>query len=100
MKGSPRTIVARTALLGDRFAEVSIEDSGPGLPAGKEQEIFEPFFTTKEAGMGVGLSIARTIVENSGGKIVAANREPRGAAFRFTLPLAKPKHSRHFRTGT
>ena len=100
MKGSPRTIVARTALQDDRFAEVSIEDSGPGLPAGKEQEIFEPFFTTKEAGMGVGLSIARTIVENSGGKIVAANREPRGAVFRFTLPLSKPKHSRHFRTGT
>lgn len=100
MKGSPRTIVARTALLDDRFAEVSIEDSGPGLPPGKEREIFEPFFTTKEAGMGVGLSIARTIVENSGGKIVAANRDPRGAVFRFTLPLSKPKHSRHFRTGT
>jgi signal transduction histidine kinase len=100
MKGSPRTIVARTAVLDDRFAEVSIEDSGPGLPRGKEQEIFEPFFTTKEAGMGVGLSIARTIIENIGGKIVAANREPQGAVFRFTLPLSKPKHSHHFRTGT
>ncbi len=92
--------MARTVLLDDHFAEVSIEDSGPGIPAGKEREIFEPFFTTKDAGMGVGLAIARTIVENNGGRIVAENRQPRGAIFRFTLPLSKPRRSHHLRTGT
>lgn len=97
---SPRTIVGRTALVEDHFAEVSIEDSGPGIPAGKEQQVFEPFFTTKDAGMGVGLSIARTIVENCGGRVVAENRRPRGALFRFTLPLSKPRRSHQARTGT
>ena len=82
-----RSIVGRTSVCDRRFAEVSIEDSGPGIPTGKENQIFHPFFTTKDTGMGMGLSIARTIVESYGGKIAAANREQGGAIFRFTLPL-------------
>ncbi len=82
-----RTIVGRTSVHDNRLAEVSIEDSGPGIPTGKENQIFHPFFTTKDTGMGMGLSIARTIVESYGGKIAAANREQGGAIFRFTLPL-------------
>jgi signal transduction histidine kinase len=82
-----RRIVGRTAVLNSRFAEVSIEDSGPGIPPGKEREVFRPFFTTKESGMGMGLSIARTIVENYGGQIAAENLAQGGAVFRFTLPL-------------
>ncbi len=86
-KDGQRIIVGRTSVRDNRLAEVSIEDSGPGIPIGKENQIFRPFFTTKDTGMGMGLSIARTIVENYGGKIAAANREQGGAIFRFTLPL-------------
>jgi PAS domain S-box-containing protein len=81
-----QTIIARTSV-SDGFAEVCIEDSGPGLPIGKENSLFEPFFTTKEGGMGMGLSIARTIIESHGGQIGAENRSAGGAAFRFRLPL-------------
>lgn len=91
--GGQRTIVGRTAVRDQRFAEVSIEDSGPGIPAGKETQIFHPFFTTKDSGMGMGLSIARTIVEGYGGEITAANREQGGAIFRFTLPLLESEHA-------
>lgn len=83
-----RKITGRTAVLDDALAEVAIEDSGPGLPRDKVQEVFEPFFTTKDAGMGMGLSIARTIVETHGGRISAGNRPEGGAVFRFTMPLA------------
>jgi signal transduction histidine kinase len=98
-KSRQRTIVGRTAVLDGRFAEVSIEDSGPGIPAGREKEIFQPFFTTKESGMGMGLAIVRTIVENHGGQIGAENRAQGGAVIRFTLPLVKAQHSREFRQG-
>ena len=88
-KSRQRTIVGRTAVLDGRFAEVSIEDSGPGIPAGREKDIFQPFFTTKKSGMGMGLALVRTIVENYGGQIGAENREQGGAVIRFTLPLLK-----------
>lgn len=84
-----RRIAGRTAVLEDRWAEVVIEDSGPGIPAENLNRLFDPFFTTKEAGMGMGLSIARSILESQGGRIWAENRsgDGRGARFRFTLPL-------------
>jgi signal transduction histidine kinase len=99
-KSRQRTIVGRTAVLDGRFAEVSIEDSGPGIPAGREKEIFQPFFTTKESGMGMGLAIVRTIVENHGGQIGAENREQGGAVIRFTLPLLKAQHLGDLGKGT
>jgi len=70
------------------MARISIEDTGPGLPSALRNEIFRPFFTTKPKGMGMGLSIARTIVEAHGGTISAEDRKERGACFTFTLPLA------------
>jgi signal transduction histidine kinase len=87
--GGERTITGRTSLVDESAAEVSIEDSGPGIPAEKVDQIFEPFFTTKDAGMGMGLSIARTIVASHRGRIWAANRREGGAVLRFTIPLAK-----------
>jgi signal transduction histidine kinase len=69
--------------------KISIADSGPGIPSDKLKTIFEPFFTTKSDGMGVGLSIARTIVEAHGGRIWAENRTAGGAVFHVSLPLAK-----------
>lgn len=82
-----RTITIDTALLGDSTAEVSVSDSGTGIPGHKLNQVFDAFYTTKEKGTGLGLSIARTIVETYGGKIWAENRVGGGAAFRFTLPL-------------
>ena len=79
----------QTALVGRSAVEVSVADSGTGIPAGKLNEIFDAFYTTKRLGTGLGLSIARTIVETYGGKIWAENRPGGGAAFRFTLPLSK-----------
>jgi signal transduction histidine kinase len=83
-----RTITARTTLIDGASAEVAIEDSGPGIPPDKAQQIFEPFFTTKDTGMGMGLSIARTIIACHRGRIWAANRREGGAVLRFTVPLA------------
>jgi C4-dicarboxylate-specific signal transduction histidine kinase len=70
------------------FAEVSVSDVGPGVPPEKLKEVFEPFFTTKPQGMGMGLSIARTIVEAHGGHLQAENKASGGAIFFVRLPLA------------
>jgi len=87
--GRERTVIGQTALVAGGLAEVSILDFGSGLPPDKTKQIFQPFFTTKVSGMGMGLSIARTIIERHGGRIWAENRPTGGAAFRFTLPLLK-----------
>ena len=73
----------------DGVAVVRVIDSGSGLPAGAEDRIFDPFFSTKPGGMGMGLSVARSIVEAHGGRICAANGAP-GGVFEFTMPLADP----------
>ena len=81
-----RRITVRTTL-GDNMALISVSDSGLGVPADKLKKIFEPFFTTKQHGMGVGLSIARTIVEAHEGKIWAESRPDGGAFFCVVIPL-------------
>ena len=86
-----RNIRLETALVGEAEAEVSVSDSGTGIPSGKLKEIFETFYTTKPQGTGLGLSIARTIIETYGGRIWAENRTGGGAVFRFTLPLTKTR---------
>lgn len=83
-----RAVIGRTELNGGSSAIVSISDSGPGIPAEKLAMIFDPFFTTKRSGMGVGLSIARTIVQAHKGQIWAENLPEGGAVFRLSMPLA------------
>jgi len=83
-----RLITFGTAVVGKSMVEVSVADTGTGVPADKLGSIFEPFFTTKPHGTGLGLSIVRTIVETYGGTIWAENRAGGGAVFRFTLPIA------------
>ncbi|MCP3440514.1 sensor histidine kinase [Bradyrhizobium sp. CCGUVB14] len=82
-----RRVVGRTSLTEGNLALVSIADLGDGILAGKVTEIFKPFFTTKTQGMGIGLSIARTIVEAHGGRIWAENAPSGGAVFHISLPL-------------
>ena len=83
----PREILIRSAKDGESVV-VSVEDTGTGLTAEQMERIFEPFFTTKAQGIGMGLSISRSIVENHSGKLSAASRAPHGAKFEFTLPTA------------
>ncbi len=66
--------------------EISVADTGPGLAENVQDRLFQPFVSTKDAGMGVGLSICRTIVEAHGGAIWAERNEAGGTIFRFTLP--------------
>jgi nitrogen-specific signal transduction histidine kinase len=68
--------------------EVSVIDTGTGIPHEKLKDVFDTFYTTKQDGTGLGLSIARTIVETYGGTIWAENRSGGGAVVRFTLPLS------------
>ena len=83
-----RTVVGRTEVNGESLAVISISDSGPGIPQDKLNEVFDPFFTTKKKGMGIGLSIARTIVQAHKGRIWAENQTGGGAVFRLSLPLS------------
>jgi two-component system sensor kinase FixL len=73
----------------DGHVQVTVADSGPGLAPQLAEQIFQPFMTTKAAGMGLGLSICRTIVEAHGGKIWAEPSPLGGTEFHFTLPEAK-----------
>jgi len=66
--------------------EISVTDSGQGIPAEKLTRLFESFFTTKENGMGLGLAIARSIIDSHQGRIFAENNSDGGATFRFDLP--------------
>jgi C4-dicarboxylate-specific signal transduction histidine kinase len=65
----------------------SLRDSGPGLDPANLERLFDAFYTTKSSGLGMGLSICRSIIEAHGGRIWAGANEPRGAVFHFTLPL-------------
>ena len=66
---------------------VAVRDTGPGLCAAKLPDLFEPFYTTKPSGMGMGLSICRSIIEDHGGRLWASEYEPKGALFQFTIPV-------------
>ena len=85
MPSAERKIKVSTAPDGDS-GNLAVSDAGHGIPVEKLKQVFEPFFTTKPQGMGMGLSIARTIVEAHGGQLVAENG-PRGAIFHMRLPL-------------
>jgi len=65
---------------------VAVADTGPGLAAGALEQVFAAFYTTKPGGLGLGLSICRTIIEAHDGRLWASANEPRGAVFQFTLP--------------
>ena len=83
------TIVSRAD--GSNAVVVEVRDSGIGLDPDRAERVFEAFYTTKTEGIGIGLSISRSIVEAHGGRLVAAPNEPYGAVFRFSLPAAEDR---------
>jgi two-component system sensor kinase FixL len=89
MAHSPRReLVASNVLMADETIEVTVSDTGHGFHDDVKPNLFQTFFTTKETGMGVGLSISRSIIEAHGGQMWAESNDSGGATFRFTLPAA------------
>ena len=66
---------------------VGVSDSGPGIASEDRERIFGSFYTTKAGGVGIGLSICRSIIDAHGGRLWADANQPRGAVFKFTLPV-------------
>jgi PAS domain S-box-containing protein len=73
--------------------QVEVRDSGTGLDPERAERVFDAFYTTKAEGIGIGLSISRSIVKAHGGRLSAASNEPHGAVFRFSLPVAQEASS-------
>lgn len=84
----PHDLLVTTGLAGRTTAEVPVSDTGPGLAVKVQAQLFQPFITTKEKGMGLGLSICRSIVDAHGGRLWATPNPERGVQFHFTLPLS------------
>ena len=94
VSGAPperRRVVVQTRSTGDGWIEVAVSDCGTGVSPELATRIFEPFFTTKNSGMGMGLSISRTIVEAHGGRLQVENNAEGGATFRLAIPVAQAK---------
>jgi PAS domain S-box-containing protein len=85
-----RVLRVKTATVGDGVVAISVRDRGHGIASENVARIFDPFFTTKRDGMGLGLSIARSLIEAAGGKIWAENNADAGTTFSFTLPTRAP----------
>jgi len=84
-----RWVLVRTAEADDGGIELTVEDSGKGIAESDLTRVFEPFVSTKAEGLGMGLSISRSIVEAHGGRIWAERSAGRGAIFRCSLPMAQ-----------
>ena len=86
----PGAPVRLSAAVADGALRVEVADEGPGFPPGDQERIFEKFYRagSGQRGFGLGLAICRAIVAAHGGRIWAEGRQPQGAVFRFTLPLA------------
>ncbi len=82
-----RELLIRTGKDASGGVLVAIQDSGPGLSLESFDRLFDAFYTTKPGGIGMGLSICRSIVEAHGGRLWAARRDGPGASFQFTLPI-------------
>lgn len=96
MADSPRReLIVGTRRVDNEMIEVSVADTGPGIAPEVADQLFQPFTTTKRQGMGVGLSISRTIVDAHGGRIWAEANKGGGTVFRFTLPAVTEEGYTH-----
>jgi PAS domain S-box-containing protein len=87
VEGGERELLVSTAQ-GHTGVRVAVRDSGPGIDPTHLERVFEAFYTTKSSGMGMGLSVCRSIIDAHGGRLWVDANEPRGAVFQFTLPAA------------
>jgi PAS domain S-box-containing protein len=87
IEGRPRQVSVASRVERDKGVQVEVRDSGVGLTADSQARVFEAFFTTKPSGLGMGLSISRSIIEAHGGRISATPNYPHGAIFQFWVPL-------------
>jgi signal transduction histidine kinase len=94
IKDTGGVVTVKSQLGEDGQIEISVNDTGAGLPMGNIDQIFDAFFTTKPQGSGMGLAISKSIVESHGGRIWANGDGGRGATFHFTLPAA-PAETTH-----
>jgi signal transduction histidine kinase len=90
IKERPRELTIVSALDGPDTVSVEVRDSGTGLDPEHAPHLFEAFYTTKAEGLGIGLSISRSIVEAHGGRLSAAANAPHGTVFLFSLPVNEP----------
>jgi len=88
MEGAGGALTIKAQLLQDVHVQISVSDTGVGLPADEVDHIFDAFFTTKPEGSGMGLAISRSIIASHGGRVWASANSGKGATFHFTLPLA------------
>ncbi|WP_243397872.1 ATP-binding protein [Herbaspirillum robiniae] len=86
VRDRPRTLTVSSACTGDQRVEVAVQDTGEGIAPDAMPRVFDAFYTTKENGMGMGLAICRSIVENHRGRIRVAGAQPCGTVFRFDMP--------------
>ena len=84
----PRTLLVRTGLQDDGSVKLLVRDAGTGIDPAKLEKLFDAFYTTKAKGMGIGLSISRSIIERHAGRLWAENNEGPGATFSFSIPSA------------
>ncbi len=87
LSDGPRELLISTGTSDTGDVRVAVRDSGPGLTPAALERLFEPFYTTKPGGLGLGLSICRSIIEAHGGRLCVSANVPRGATFQFTLPV-------------
>ncbi len=95
-----REVTIHTRSINDDFVEIKVDDTGPGIDEAIINQMFDQFFTTKLEGVGMGLSISRSIVESHGGSIRAESGRNGGATFRFTLQAEEQQESRHERANS
>jgi C4-dicarboxylate-specific signal transduction histidine kinase len=86
-------LIVTTNSVNNELLQISVSDTGSGVPDTIKARLFDPFFSTKQSGLGLGLSICRAIAERHGGHIHAANNPGHGATFHVSLPLAKEQYA-------
>ncbi len=84
-----KNINVETRIKDDNYVEVCISDNGPGINVRDVDNIFEAFYTTKDSGLGMGLSICKSIIENHGGELSYSQNKTGGSRFYFSLPVEK-----------
>jgi len=89
--GRPRIVLIRSQRHDDGRVVVAVADTGMGIEAKHVDKLFQAFFTTKSSGMGMGLSICRSIIEAHGGQVLAANNPGPGATFQFTFAVKRAR---------